>query len=218
MSWFLSYTMTSPATSILALGFGMGLLHALDPDHLLTVANLTDSRNPKRAALRFCAHWALGHGGALFALGGAVLLLGTALPLTLSRVAEHVVGLVLVLMGGFILWHLMRSWCHHEPPTPVHPQPSGRPGAALIMGLLHGTAGSAPLLALAPLPALHDPMLGMTYLLVFACGVLAAMLGIGTVLGLGLHQLHRRLPWFITTVRASLACGASAVGFHLLTG
>lgn len=210
--------MTSPAGSILVLGFGMGLLHALDPDHLLTVANLTGMRSRWQAAVHYCAHWALGHGGALFAVGGAVLLLGTALPLTLSRVAEHVVGLVLVLMGGFILWRLVCSRRHHEPSPPVHPQPPGRPGAALIMGLLHGTAGSAPLLALAPLPALHDPMLGMTYLLVFACGVLTAMLGVGAVLGLGLHQVHRRLPWFITTVRAGLACGASAVGFHLLAG
>lgn len=208
--------MITPAFSILVLGFGLGMLHALDPDHLLTVANLTGPRHSWQAATSFCSHWAVGHGGALLVFGAAVLLLGSALPLSLSHMADHLVGLVLLLMGGFILWRLLRAQRPREPAIPAHGPPAGR-GGALAMGLLHGTAGSGPLLAITPLPALHDPVLGMVYLGVFACGVLTAMLGVGAVLGLGLHQLQQRAPWLITGVRAMLACGASAVGLHLLT-
>ncbi len=207
--------MITAASSILVLGFGMGMLHALDPDHLLTVANLTGPRHSWQAATSFCSHWAVGHGGALLVFGAAVLLLGTALPITLSRMADHLVGLVLLMMGGCILWSLLRAQRPRKPVMSAHGQPAGKRGA-LAMGLLHGTAGSGPLLAITPLPALHDPLLGMVYLGVFACGVLTAMLGVGAVLGLGLRQLQQRTPWLITSVRAMLACGASAVGLHLL--
>jgi len=211
--------MTSQAASILILGFGMGMLHALDPDHLLTVANLSGSGERWKSAVHYCAHWALGHGSALLGIGLAVLLLGAALPGTLSRAADHLVGLVLLVMGLFVLWRLFKLRRTSSPLGPLPPPtPSGRPGAALIMGLLHGTAGSAPLLAIAPLPALHDPWLGMTYLLIFACGVLTAMLGIGVVLGLGMRHVQQGTPWLMAAVRASLACGASAVGLQLLTG
>jgi hypothetical protein len=212
--------MTSPAASILILGFGMGMLHALDPDHLLTVANLSGSGERWKSAVHYCAHWALGHGGALLGIGLAVLLLGAALPGTLSRAADHLVGLVLLVMGLLILWRLFKL--HRLPPSSSpavsYPPKQGRRVGALAMGMLHGTAGSAPLLAIAPLPALHDPWLGMAYLLIFACGVLSAMLGIGATLGLGMRHVQQRTPWLIGAVRASLACGASAVGLQLLAG
>ena len=57
--------MLTQTPTLLAMGFGLGLLHALDPDHVLAVANLNDARAGRRGSLAFSARWALGHGAAL---------------------------------------------------------------------------------------------------------------------------------------------------------
>ena len=73
--------MLTQTPTLLAMGFGLGLLHALDPDHVLAVANLNDARAGRRGSLAFSARSALGHGAALMGIGALVLLAGLAVPL-----------------------------------------------------------------------------------------------------------------------------------------
>ena len=60
--------------SILSLGFGLGLLHALDADHIMAVSSLasTNGKDKKnwsgRSMLWFCTRWAVGHGAILLSL------------------------------------------------------------------------------------------------------------------------------------------------------
>ena len=214
--------MTEPLL-LLASGLGLGMLHALDPDHVLAVANLDDPRAGRRAGLRLCGHWALGHGAVLCAIGGLVLLAGMAVPVTLSFWAERLVGIVLVLLGVGTLWTLaageapLRIHRHGEAGTHLHlaglPAHHGR--RALLVGALHGTAGSAALLALAPLALAANPWLGMGYLVAFGTGVMAAMLAAGGLLGAGLARLRSRAAVFAGT-RALLAPAAMALGVYLL--
>jgi high-affinity nickel permease len=83
--------------AVLTLAFGLGLMHALDADHIMAVSGLASARPGRRRALAFCARWAIGHGLSLLSIGAAVLLLGLAIPVSLSAHAESLVGVVLML-------------------------------------------------------------------------------------------------------------------------
>lgn len=214
----------SQTLTLMSMGFGLGLLHALDPDHVLAVANLGDARAGRRATLGFCVRWALGHGAALLVIGALVLLAGTAVPSDLSAAAEYGVGCVLIALGVTTLWRLgagaapAQLQCHGVDGAHLHvaglPAHQGR--RALLVGLLHGTAGSAALLVLAPLATAANPWLGMSYLLLFAIGVLAAMMAFGGVLGAGFRHLRGKRASVSSGLRILVALAAMAFGLSLL--
>ncbi|MDO8705518.1 MAG: hypothetical protein Q7J84_11285 [Sulfuricaulis sp.] len=106
--------------TLLSLGLGLGLLHALDADHILAVSGSIGAHPGHAAGRRFCLRWMAGHGLVLLPIGAAVLWLGMVLPAAFNTYAEGLVGLALLVI------------------------------AAVLIGVLHGAAGSAPLLALLP--------------------------------------------------------------------
>lgn len=167
-------------TNWLPVAFGLGLVHALDVDHVVAVAGMSESQKGYRGRLKLCAHWALGHGITLAAMGVAVFALGISIPTRLSSVAESMVGLLLLVMGGWImvtrrgvLPNTLLPYANAKAKLP------GRNQSAMLVGILHGLAGSAPLLLLLPLGSSASPWLGVFYLLVFAGGVLLAMVSFG---------------------------------------
>jgi sulfite exporter TauE/SafE len=88
----------------------------------------------------------------------------------------------------------------------------------VAVGLLHGAAGSASLLALVPLTGATSPWSGLGYLLTFGAGVLAAMLVFGGLLGSGLGALQTRRPRVALAVRVVLALAAMTLGVVWLRG
>ena len=86
------------------MGLGMGLVHALDVDHVVAVTTLSVGGRPGiRESTGFCLKWSLGHGITLLVVGFVVLVVGMAVPAVLSQWAENLVGGVLLLIG---LWEL----------------------------------------------------------------------------------------------------------------
>lgn len=193
---------------VLALGLGLGLLHALDADHVIAVTGLSGKKPGLKSSVSYCLSWALGHGITLLGVGFVALILKAAIPIALSAWAERMVGGVLILIGGVVFLDLIRNRLHqhahdhrardqearrhvhwHAHPRGVH-QPSIKQAhrhghAAVLVGMVHGMAGSAPLLAVIPVASSGvSAVQGMIYILVFSVGVLAAMLVVGGVLGL----------------------------------
>lgn len=223
--------------ALLSLAFGLGMLHALDADHIMAVSGLASTRPGLRTSLAFCGRWAIGHGLSLSAIGMSVLLLGMAIPTRLSAYAEQLVGVVLVAIGVWVLVDLLRKRAHvhfhrHEslPPHAHWHQHEATPGLpsgghghrhghrAVMVGMLHGTAGSAPLLALLPLARLGSPWWGVLYLLVFGLGVILSMLIFGGLLG-GVYTLLAR--WgdaVVRTLRVGVAMSSISFGVYLLHG
>jgi len=158
--------------SVLGVGLGMGVLHALDPDHMVTMSSLGARPDSGGATRRFALSWALGHGGILVIAAIALLLFRMPLPEALPPGAERLVGVILIAAGGSLalaLWH----------GTALEGQPSGlRRKAPFLIGMVHGTAGSAAALALLPV-GLLSPVQGVVYVLVFSGGVLLGMMGFG---------------------------------------
>lgn len=238
--------------AILSLAFGLGMLHALDADHVMAVTGLSSTRPGWRTSVKFCSRWAIGHGLSLLVIGSAVLLFGMAIPEELSDIAESLVGVVLIIIGIYVVWDLLHKNAHlhfhdhdgfpkhahwhvhdktvrlihhhhshdnsvhcHEPHNQIsHNHEHG----AIMVGMLHGVAGSAPLLALIPLSNMGSPWIGVLYIVVFGLGVLAAMLLFGGVLG-GVYKWLSR--WGDSMVRfLRFTVGLSSIGFgsYLLLG
>lgn len=239
---------SSSILAILGLAFGLGLTHALDADHIMAVSSLSGNRATMRDTLKFCGRWAIGHGLTLLLIGSAVLLLGMAIPDELSRLAEVAVGWLLLTLGLYVFWSLRRSDAHlhyhdhdgvarhahwHQHPNLAAPQHSQQPNhsfrhhddnphhhyhGAMMVGVLHGMAGSAPLLAILPLTTQASPWYGMAYLLLFGLGVLLAMLIFGGALGSVFGWLSRSGAVAIRLFRASVALGTMVMGGYLIAG
>jgi hypothetical protein len=150
--------------------------------------------------------WGLGHTLTLFAFAGAAVALGHAIPETLSRPLETAVGVMLVGLGGHVLWRLWRDRVHfhrhsHDDGTvhihvhshagettphalALHAHAHGFRWRTLLVGLMHGMAGSAALLLLAVSQA-PSPAAGLFYV---------ALFGIGSMIGMGALSLVIAVP------------------------
>lgn len=192
---------------LLQMGLVAGMVHSLDADHVAAVTAMSGKQSRSRWSW-FSLQWAMGHGAAVIAVAIAVIVLGAAVPYRMSAVAELVVAFTLIAIG-LMAWHqLYREYRGREP------KPFGARKAAAV-GLLHGSAGSAPLLALLPATAMQSPMWGMGYILLFCLGVLLAMCLLGHALAISLSTMHRRLNFLALLMRPLFATFSLLLGIYL---
>ena len=208
---------------------GVGALHALDADHVMAVSGLASRRTTLRASLRIAWRWALGHGATLLGLGTLAWWIGGALPEGFPLLAERLVAALLCGIGLRVLVDLhrrgarlrvhrhpgMRPHVHWVLPDASHETHHGTPKehAAVLVGVLHGAAGSAPMLALAAAGARGSLSLTLTIVLAFSLGVLAMMLVFGGILG-RLVEREEPLAW----LRAVAGSGSILLGASILIG
>ena len=198
--------------AVLALGFFLGMRHATDSDHVVAVSAIVSRERSLRAALPIGILWGLGHTLTLFAIGGAIVLLGIVIPPYLGLGMEFCVALMLLLLGGLNICTTLRGTSLHDSAeaSPMHaPLRLMRPFA---VGIVHGLAGSAAI-ALLVLGAIREPLCAVGYLLVFGFGTVVGMLAITVALAWPLAALVRRFERFhgvlgFATGLASVAFGA----------
>ena len=232
--------------ALITLALSLGIVHALDADHIMAVSALTSTNTTSRDSVRFCLRWAIGHGLTLIIIGCCVYLLGMAIPNQLSLYAEHLVGVVLISIGIYLLLRLRQKnihvhyhkhdglpehahWHSHQHTLNIysdkhadkqqHRKMAHRHNhSAVMVGVLHGIAGSAPLLVLIPIAQLENPVFGIIYLLVFSFSVLTCMALFGGMLGFFYQWMSLRGNRVIQRLRFSIALGAITVGGFLLAG
>ncbi len=214
----------------LALGFLIGMQHALEADHLAAVGTMAAGRHGgKRGLALRGAVWGLGHTITLFAICAAVILLGMTLTERMSAALEFGVGVMLVLLGLDVLRRMRAKRIHfhahahggrphvhahsHQGATAPHAQdphdhrhPEGFPLRALLIGLVHGAAGSAGLLALA-VAATREPWAAVGYVAVFGLGSILGMAALSFVAAWPLGAAERHAKW----LHSGLALGAAAL-------
>jgi ABC-type nickel/cobalt efflux system permease component RcnA len=201
--------------SLLLLGLLLGLRHALEADHLAAVASLaTRSRSPRSTVLQGVA-WGLGHTLTLLAVGALCLLLRVSIPERLAGALEGAVGVMLLLLGADVLWRLRRGRVHihphrhtdgtlhlhvhshapeeaHDPH--LHEHAHGLSRRALLVGLVHGLAGSAALL-LVTVSTISSFWLGVAYIAVFGIGSICGMAALSAIISLPLLGSSRFAGW-----------------------
>ncbi|GAC1342649.1 MAG: hydantoin utilization protein A [Bradyrhizobium sp.] len=206
---------------ILGLGFLLGMQHALEADHIAAVSSIAARRTHIGDIVRHGLTWGLGHTLALFVFAGAAIWLGHAIPDHFASPLETAVGIMLVGLGAHVLWRLWRDRVHvhrhghsdgtvhlhvhsHAGETVAHAGAAhlhahvaahGFRWRTLLVGLMHGMAGSAALLVLAASRA-PSPVAGLGYV---------ALFGIGSMVGMGALSVVIALPLAISARWLTLA-------------
>jgi high-affinity nickel permease len=202
----------SDGTTLLVVGLVavvLGLRHATDPDHLAAVATLIAGTEERatRAAARLGLAWGTGHAASLFAFGVPIVLFKTYLPDGVERGAETAVGVLIVALAIWLLARWRRGLFHvhvhahervhahgHVHDGARHPHATARarrPAQAFAIGLVHGMGGSAGVGVLL-LASIHDHLLAVAALAIFAVCTALSMALLSTGLGRALSSARLR--------------------------
>jgi len=185
----------------------LGLKHALDPDHLAAVFNMTLSGKVKSSsAAKLGLSWGIGHAATMILLGLPVILLSSSFPPWFYTCAELGVGLVILYLGLKLFTQWFRGEFHpHNLQNLVKTHTDHRKShkKAGLMGLLHGTGGSYPA-ALLMIASFSSPISAAVGLLLFTVLTILSMVVVTTVFSFmtlhhyAMHVLDRLiLPIFI---------------------
>ncbi len=224
--------------TVLVFGLLVGMQHALEADHLAAVATLVAREPDKKRVVRQGVFWGLGHTLTLLAFGGAVMVVGLALSETTVHGLEAAVGVMLVALGLDLLRRLWKDRVHfhahrhapqdaphfhahsHHGESGPHDRDAHRhehrplPLRALLVGMVHGLAGSAALVLLT-LQQVGDPWIGLLYVLVFGLGSVAGMGALSWAVSLPLRFTGGQLTAGHRALTAGVAL--ASIGLGLLT-
>jgi ABC-type nickel/cobalt efflux system permease component RcnA len=222
---------------IMGLGFLLGMQHALEVDHVAAVSSIAARRDNVADIVKHGLTWGLGHTLTLFVFAGAALALGQAIPDNLARPIETAVGVMLVGLGGHVLWRLWRDRVHfhkhrHEDGT-VHMHAHSHAGETvaharaphshahgfrwrtLLVGLMHGMAGSAALLVLTVAQA-PSVAIGLGYVALFGIGSMIGMGALSMVIAVPLALSARWLTWVNQGLQGAVGLITIAIGFRTI--
>jgi nickel/cobalt transporter (NicO) family protein len=193
---------------VLWLGVGLGLRHATDADHVVVVSALVQREPGIWRAARVAALWGAGHTAAFLGLGLLIVLAGVRVPSAFENVAEILVATMLI---GFGVWHLARSRMSAElAPASRHVGASARP---VVIGLVHGLAGSAGIALLAA-TTINPRVLAAAHLVLFGLGTVLGMVALTVVMSRPISWTMRRegpLKNAVTLVAALLSMALGVV-------
>jgi len=221
---------------ILLMGFLLGMRHAMESDHVAAVASLVTKSPSMRESLRLGSMWGLGHTVTLFVFGSAVMLLDHMIPERMAMMLEFTVGIMLVMLGIDVVRRFMRERVHfhahrhadgtlhfhahahaedthHDKLSHEHTHSEGFPLRALLVGIMHGMAGSAALIVLT-LQTVQSFGMGLIYITLFGLGSIGGMAALSVAIMLPLRhsssryaRLHQYLQFGIGT--ATIILGIS---------
>ena len=220
--------------SVLLVGFMIGLRHALEADHVAAVASIVTQKQGKSAAWRHGAVWGLGHTITLFIFGTVALLADTLIPHHVAALLECAVGLMLLYLGLDVLWRMSRNGVHFhvhqhhgkrhlhahqhhldessdDETAHQHTHSKPFPIRTLMVGIMHGMAGSAALVVLT-LNAAQNFWLGMGYILLFGIGSIAGMALISAAISLPFSLSNKRIERFVGYLQLGIGVGTSGLG------
>jgi hypothetical protein len=207
------------------LGSLLGMRHALEPDHLAAVTTLVTGERSSSKAAWLGACWGLGHTASLIAVGTALVLLRTQMPVRVSEAFEFLVALMLVGLGLRAIYlasrqgpagpvhvhhHGTRVHVHQGAPAHIHIGAWTLARRPLVVGAIHGLAGSGALTALV-LTTLPSTAARITYMAVFGLGSTIGMAALSGLLGWPLARVgqHRGLA---RALSLAVGCVSTALG------
>jgi ABC-type nickel/cobalt efflux system permease component RcnA len=223
---------TVSTASVLALGLVFGLKHAVEADHLAAVSTIVSERKSLLSSSLVGGLWGIGHTISLLIAGVAVILLHIEIGERLALALEFGVALMLITLGVNAIRKLARGGRlhfhthHHGERVHVHPHlhehaaeesPATHHGLRLgvrplLVGMVHGLAGSAALMLLV-LSTLPSPLIGMAYIAVFGLGSIGGMMLMSALVSLPLRLTADRFMRANLTVRG--LAGLFSLGFGL---
>lgn len=200
-----------PFLFVCGLGLVLGMRHATDADHIVALSTiLSRQRSVGRAAL-VGSIWGIGHTLTIVAVGSLIILFGVHIPTRLGLAMEFGVAVMLVVLGLLNLTGAMQRVSDFFKPVAVLDgrTPDSGPVRApsfkgsvrqlglfhslrpLLIGLVHGLAGSAAV-ALLVLSTIRNPYWATLYLLIFGVGTIIGMMLMTTAIAVPLTYGGKR--------------------------
>jgi ABC-type nickel/cobalt efflux system permease component RcnA len=216
---------------MLALGFVLGLKHAIEADHIAAVSTIASEQASIVRSTFVGAFWGIGHTISLLVAGAAIVFLHIEISKLLSLVLEFAVGIMLIALGANALRKIFRGGhlhMHvHQHGGRLHAHPHVHESRQhdnlanhhghklhrrpLIVGMIHGLAGSGALILLV-LATIRQPLLALGYVLVFGLGSTGGMMLMSALVG---------LPTILTAerfARANMLLRVAAASFSVVLG
>ena len=220
------------AMTLIFLGFMLGLRHAMEADHVAAVASLAVGEQSLLRVAGRAAWWGCGHTLTLFCAATVVLVAGIPLPSGFDWWFELLVAVMLVVLGGDVIRRAIRDRIHvhthshadgrvhwhahsHAAARRTHAHRHG-PVKPLVVGMVHGLAGSAALLLLVLDRLGGDSwLLGLTYVLMVGIGSIVGMACLSLVIAVPFRFGSPSLHWQ-TALGAVVGLVTVSIGFWLL--
>jgi high-affinity nickel permease len=203
-----------PFSLALGLGFLLGLKHAIEADHVVAVTTIVSEQRSVLYSSLVGVFWGIGHTASLFIAGIFVIFLQIAIPPNIATVLEFLVALMIIFLGGRMFYQMLKGHkeTHSHPHThdnltgrhthihrKVEHHNGGNPlltmaWRPLVVGMIHGLAGSAALTLLVLTEVVKGGLqiMGLFYLLVF---------GIGSIGGMLLISMFISLPFVFSSLK-----------------
>ncbi len=227
---------TASATSaigVLVIGLGLGLRHALDVDHLAAVSTIVSERKNWLSSLLIGGLWGVGHTASLLVAGVAVILARFELG-RYEKPLEFLVALMLIGLGANALYKLARGGrihihehthaghthihlhLHDGKPEPAHSHHGLKLGVRpLVVGMVHGLAGSAALMLSVLMTIKGSKALAFAYIAIFGAGSIGGMMAMSLILSLPIHLTARSFTRTNMAVRALAGCFSLGFGLFM---
>lgn len=224
--------------TLLLLGSLVGMQHVLDADHLAAMATMSTGGASRRAVILRGSLWGLGHTITLLTICGILLIWGGTISDHTQAMLQFVVGIMIMLLGANLLYRVWNKRLHfhfhhhdagvhhvhahshqgamqpHAQDPHPHPHHNLGLGRATLVGMVHGTAGSAGLLVVA---AGADSVINaLGYVLAFGAGSILGMIVLSFAASYPLRLLEKNASWINTAGLASVGCAAMIIGLGLL--
>lgn len=238
MEWLenIAHLDASTTYGFLLLGFLIGLVHALEADHLAAIATLSNGK--KRLFLRGAA-WGLGHTVTLLVLSIAVVVFSFVLTSQGAAALEFAVGMMLVALGAQIVFRFRKDRLHfhvhqhagsakhmhvhshksdvsdHAQSNHDHTHPDRLPFKAFAIGLLHGAAGSSGIIVLA-VSKTGEPWVAVGYVGLIGLGSVMGMAALSVVVGWPVLYAPKIAKGLHTSVQISIAVVAVVIGIAIM--
>ncbi|HSL05647.1 MAG TPA: hypothetical protein VK901_19155 [Nitrospiraceae bacterium] len=224
--------------TLLGLGFLLGLRHAFEADHAAAVAALASQRTSVKNTVRQGVAWGIGHSLTLLVFCSAVYSLEAVVPERVAQWLEVGVGVMLIGLGLDVWRKLRRERFHyhlheHDTASTAHshlhahrtePQhtlsvhqhhPHGIPYRALLVGFMHGMAGSASLILL----TLHTTVSivdGLIYIVLFGIGSIVGMAMLSVMIAVPLRRSAHYGKWAYNGLQVVIAGISILVGANMI--
>lgn len=220
---------------ILILGFFIGMQHAMEADHVAAVSSMASGQSSISKIASHGAIWGIGHTATLAAVAGSAIIFGATISEGMSSGLEMAVGVMLIGLGVHVIWQLVRERVHfhshthadgtvhmhahshkgeakrHDNTRHAHDHPESLPWRPLVVGLMHGMAGSAALVVLTA-TQVSTPLVGVFYIVVFGVGSIVGMAALSAVIAVPLSFTAKGLTWLNWAMRSGIGGATIVVG------
>jgi len=224
------------ALIVLGLGLLLGLKHATDADHIVAVTTFVSESKSLWRSCGIGVFWGIGHTLSLALAGFVVIVFKVSIPGWLETRLEFIVALMLMALGARVLIRTLRGkielhdhthkhsgtiwhshWHVHAGGEPHEHNHAGWTHLGLrpmLVGMVHGAAGSAALMLLV-LSTIRSPLESFVYILVFGLGSVLGMLLISCLLALPLHWAKGRVAASYKPIQVTAGLFSCLFGLYL---